>query len=69
MFGERNKLRDTILEYAWTFDLVIANIYLKQIEGHLITYKSETNKSQTFFYLENMIDLLVKTGRLFLTIV
>ena len=35
--GEKNELRDTILDFALAFDLVIANTCFKKIKEHLIT--------------------------------
>lgn len=44
-FGERNKLGDIILDYAFPFDLVIENTYFKKRE-QLIPYKSGNNRSR-----------------------
>ena len=50
-FGNKNEARDTILEFATAFDLIIANTFFQKRESHLITYRSGTNVSQIDFFL------------------
>ena len=49
--GDRNGMGGTILDFAVSYDLIIANTYFKKREEHLITYKSGTNKSQIDYFL------------------
>ena len=44
--GERNEEGDRVVEFANTFDLVIANTWFTKTRNQLFTFKSGNSKSQ-----------------------
>ena len=51
--GERNEEGDRVVEFANTFDLVIANTWLTKTRNQLITFKSGNSESQIDYILTN----------------
>ena len=51
--GERNEEGDRVVEFANTFDLVIANTWFTKTRSHLITFKSGNSESQIDYILTN----------------
>ena len=51
--GERNEEGDRVVEFANTFDLVIANTWFTKTRNQLITFKSGNSESQIDYILTN----------------
>ena len=51
--GERNEEGDRVVEFANTFDLVIANTWFTKTRSQLITFKSGNSESQIDYILTN----------------
>ena len=51
--GERNDEGDRVVEFANTFDLVIANTWFTKTRNQLITFKSANSESQIDYILTN----------------
>ena len=51
--GERNEEGDRVVEFANTFDPVIANIWFTKTRNQLITFKSGNSESQMYYILTN----------------
>ena len=51
--GERNEEGDRVVEFANTFDLVIANTWFTKTRNQLITFKSGNGESQIDYILIN----------------
>ena len=51
--GERNEEGDRVVEFANTFDLVIANTWFTKTRNQLITFKSGNRESQIDYILTN----------------
>ena len=51
--GERNEEGDRVVEFANTFDLVIANMWFTKTRNQLITFKSGNSESQIDYILTN----------------
>ena len=51
--GERNEEGDRVVEFANTFDLVIANTWFTKTRNQLITFKSGNTESQIDYILTN----------------
>ncbi|GMP25558.1 hypothetical protein CsSME_00002369 [Camellia sinensis var. sinensis] len=57
-FGDRNEAGESILDFALASDLVVANTMYKKREEHLISFKSESVKSQIDYILVRKVDRL-----------
>ena len=57
-FREKNEVGDTILDFALSFDLVIANTFFKK-RGAFNSYKSGTSMSQIDFFMSQIDFFLV----------
>ena len=44
-FGDRNEAENTILDFVVSYDTILANIWFRKRDYHLITYKSGGNIS------------------------
>ena len=55
--GERNEEGDRVVEFANTFDLVIANTWLTKTRNQLFTFKSGNSEFQIDNILTNIIHL------------
>ena len=50
-FGYRNETKENILDFALASDLVVTNTMYKKRKEHLITFKSESIRSQIDYFL------------------
>ena len=50
-FGERNSGGVSILDFAIAYDLMIVSSYFKKKEDYLVTFRSDTNKTQIDYFL------------------
>ena len=55
-FGERNEPGNSILDYALSYDLILANTWFRERESHLITFRSGSSASQIDFFLTRKVD-------------
>ena len=49
-FGVRNDARNSILDFAVSYDMILANTWFRKLDSHLITYRSGGNASQIDFF-------------------
>ena len=49
-FGDRNDVGNSILDFAVSYDMILANTWFKKLDSHLITYRSGRNASQIDFF-------------------
>ena len=49
-FGERNESGNSILDFALSYDLILANTWFRKRESHLITFRSGSSASQIDFF-------------------
>ena len=49
-FGKRNEPGNSILYFALSYDLILANTWFKKRESHMITFRSGSNTSQIDFF-------------------
>ena len=56
VFGERNAPGNSILDFALSYDLILANTWFRKRESHLITFRSGSNASQIDFFLIRRVD-------------
>ena len=54
-FGERNESGNSILDFALSYNLILANTWFKR-ESHLITFRSGSSASQIDFFLTKKVD-------------
>ena len=50
-FGERNEPGNSILDFALSYDLILANTWFRKRESRLITFRSGSGASQIYFFL------------------
>ena len=50
-FGVRNDAGNSILDFAISYDMILANTWFRKLDSHLITYRSGGNASQISFRL------------------
>ena len=58
-FGDQNKAGKSILDFAIIFELVVNNIFYIKEDKHLITFKSESNRSQIDYFLVRSTDSML----------
>ena len=58
-YGDKNEMGESILEFATSYDLIIANTLFRKRDEHLITFKSGCNNSQIDFFLTRGADRLI----------
>lgn len=65
-FGERNRGGMSLLDFATTFEVVIANSCFSKRENHLVTFHSSKGKTQIdYLLLQKDARGLYKDARLF----
>lgn len=55
-FGQKNEVWTTIIEFASAYNLCISNTFFQKNEEYLITFKSESSKSQIDFFMRKKND-------------
>ena len=53
--GERNESGNSILDFALSYDLILANTRFRKREPHLIAFRSGSNASQIDFFLTRRV--------------
>ena len=54
-FRDKNDARNSILDFAVSYDMIIANIWFRKLDSHLITYRSGGNANQIDFFLTRRV--------------
>jgi len=55
-FGKRNEPGNSILDFALSYDFILANTWFRKRESHLITFRSGSSVSQIDFFLTRKVD-------------
>jgi len=55
-FGKRNELGNLILNFALSYDLILANTWFRKRVSHLITFRRGSSASQIDFFLTRRVD-------------
>ena len=55
-FGIRNEPDNSIIDFALSYDLILANTWFRKRESHLIIFRSVSNVSQIDFFLTRRVD-------------
>jgi len=54
-FEKRNELGNSILDFALSYNLILANTWFRKRESHLITFISGSSASPTDFFLTRKV--------------
>ena len=55
-FGKRNEPDNSILDFALSYDLILANTWFRKRESDLITFRSGSSANQIDFFLTRKVD-------------
>jgi len=59
-FGKRNEPGNSILDFALSYDLILANTWFKKKESHLVTFRSRSSGSQIDFFIIRRVNTIVR---------
>ena len=54
-FGDRNDTGNSILDFAVSYDMILANTWFRKLDSFLITYRSGGNAGQIDFFFTRRV--------------
>ena len=55
-FGDRNDTKKSILDFAVSYDMILANTWFRKLDFHLIIYRSGENANQIEFFFTRRVE-------------
>lgn len=54
--GERNEASNLIINFGFSYDMILVNTWFKRVCSHLITFRNGLSASQIDFFLTRKVD-------------